>query len=244
MAADDLAHDPEGAPHRHDVDGAVPVRRDGGGLLRHRLLRRASRAARRCRRIPSACSSCCRNLLFNPWIAGVLLSAILAAIMSTLSCQLLVCSSALTEDFYKGFVRPKASAARAGVVRPRDGAGGVAARDLDRARSGKPRARAGELRMGRVRRGVRAGRAVLAVLEAHDAQRRARRHGRRRADGDPLEADRGRPIRQRAVRNGAGLPRRVGRDRASRACSTACRSTDGAGDARRRCTPRSRENGY
>lgn len=49
------------------------------------------------------------NLLFNPWIAGILLSAILAAIMSTLSCQLLVCSSALTEDFYKGFVRPKAT---------------------------------------------------------------------------------------------------------------------------------------
>ena len=49
------------------------------------------------------------NLLFNPWIAGVLLSAILAAIMSTLSCQLLVCSSALTEDFYKGFLRPHAS---------------------------------------------------------------------------------------------------------------------------------------
>ena len=46
--------------------------------------------------------------LFNPWIAGVLLSAILAAIMSTLSCQLLVCSSALTEDFYRGFVRPQA----------------------------------------------------------------------------------------------------------------------------------------
>jgi sodium/proline symporter len=48
------------------------------------------------------------ELLFNPWVAGVLLSAILAAIMSTLSCQLLVCSSALTEDFYKGFLRPKA----------------------------------------------------------------------------------------------------------------------------------------
>ncbi|MBJ6983806.1 sodium/proline symporter PutP [Luteimonas sp. MC1750] len=47
--------------------------------------------------------------LFNPWIAGVLLSAILAAIMSTLSCQLLVCSSALTEDFYRGFLRPQAS---------------------------------------------------------------------------------------------------------------------------------------
>jgi sodium/proline symporter len=43
--------------------------------------------------------------LFNPWVAGILLSAILAAVMSTLSAQLLVCSSALTEDFYRGFVR-------------------------------------------------------------------------------------------------------------------------------------------
>ncbi|HWS40066.1 MAG TPA: sodium/proline symporter PutP [Arenimonas sp.] len=49
------------------------------------------------------------SLLFNPWIAGILLSAILAAIMSTLSCQLLVCSSAITEDFYKGFFRKNAS---------------------------------------------------------------------------------------------------------------------------------------
>jgi len=48
------------------------------------------------------------QLLFNPWIAGILLSAILAAVMSTLSCQLLVCSSALTEDFYKGFIRKNA----------------------------------------------------------------------------------------------------------------------------------------
>lgn len=49
------------------------------------------------------------QLLFNPWIVGVVLSAILAAVMSTLSCQLLVCSSAITEDFYKGFIRPHAS---------------------------------------------------------------------------------------------------------------------------------------
>jgi sodium/proline symporter len=49
------------------------------------------------------------KLLFNPWVAGVLLSAILAAVMSTLSCQLLVCSSALTEDFYKAFLRKSAS---------------------------------------------------------------------------------------------------------------------------------------
>ena len=51
------------------------------------------------------------QVLFNPWVAGVLLSAILAAIMSTLSCQLLVCSSALTEDFYKGFLRRDAGQA-------------------------------------------------------------------------------------------------------------------------------------
>ena len=49
------------------------------------------------------------QVLFNPWIAGILLSAILAAVMSTLSCQLLVCSAALTEDFYKVFLRPQAS---------------------------------------------------------------------------------------------------------------------------------------
>ena len=46
--------------------------------------------------------------LFTPWIAGSLLSAILAAVMSTLSCQLLVCSSVLTEDLYRGFLRKKA----------------------------------------------------------------------------------------------------------------------------------------
>ncbi|MBP2167121.1 sodium/proline symporter [Erwinia toletana] len=49
------------------------------------------------------------RILFNPWIAGILLSAILAAVMSTLSCQLLVCSSALTEDLYKSFLRKDAS---------------------------------------------------------------------------------------------------------------------------------------
>ncbi|ALS59586.1 sodium/proline symporter PutP [Pandoraea norimbergensis] len=41
--------------------------------------------------------------LFAPWLAGILLAAILAAVMSTLSCQLLVCASALTEDLYKTF---------------------------------------------------------------------------------------------------------------------------------------------
>ncbi|SDI41693.1 sodium/proline symporter PutP [Alteribacillus bidgolensis] len=48
------------------------------------------------------------QLLFNPWIAGFLLAAILAAIMSTIDSQLLVSSSALAEDFYKGLFRPSA----------------------------------------------------------------------------------------------------------------------------------------
>ncbi len=46
--------------------------------------------------------------LFNPWIAGILLAAILSAVMSTVDSQLLVCSSAIAEDFYKGFLRPSA----------------------------------------------------------------------------------------------------------------------------------------
>ncbi|WP_332631790.1 sodium/proline symporter PutP [Halalkalibacter flavus] len=47
--------------------------------------------------------------LFNPWIAGILLAAILAAIMSTIDSQLLVSSSAVAEDFYKQIFRKNAS---------------------------------------------------------------------------------------------------------------------------------------
>lgn len=39
--------------------------------------------------------------VFTPWIGGVFLAAILSAIMSTIDSQLLVSSSALTEDLYK-----------------------------------------------------------------------------------------------------------------------------------------------
>ncbi|MGB6244746.1 MULTISPECIES: sodium/proline symporter PutP [Gordonia] len=41
------------------------------------------------------------QLLFHPFIAGLVLAAVLAAIMSTISSQLVVCSSALVEDLYK-----------------------------------------------------------------------------------------------------------------------------------------------
>ena len=47
--------------------------------------------------------------LFHPLIAGFLLAAILAAVMSTISSQLLVTSSSVTEDFYKAFLRRGAS---------------------------------------------------------------------------------------------------------------------------------------
>ena len=47
--------------------------------------------------------------LFNPWLAGIFLAAVLAAIMSTIDSQLLVSSSALAEDFYKSLFRPDAS---------------------------------------------------------------------------------------------------------------------------------------
>ncbi|WHR53162.1 sodium/proline symporter PutP [Vibrio furnissii] len=41
------------------------------------------------------------NAIFHPVMAGILLAAILAAIMSTADSQLLVSSSAMAEDFYK-----------------------------------------------------------------------------------------------------------------------------------------------
>lgn len=49
------------------------------------------------------------NTLFHPLITGFLLAALLAAIMSTISSQLLVSSSSLTEDFYRLFLRKQAS---------------------------------------------------------------------------------------------------------------------------------------
>ncbi|MBC7442853.1 MAG: sodium/proline symporter PutP [Ramlibacter sp.] len=40
------------------------------------------------------------QILFHPFVAGLVLAAVLAAIMSTISSQLIVCSSALVEDLY------------------------------------------------------------------------------------------------------------------------------------------------
>ena len=47
--------------------------------------------------------------LFNPWAGGLMLAAILSAIMSTIDSQLLVSSSALAEDFYQKAIKKNAS---------------------------------------------------------------------------------------------------------------------------------------
>ncbi|HAA15509.1 MAG TPA: sodium/proline symporter PutP [Cytophagales bacterium] len=49
------------------------------------------------------------NTIVHPAVAGVLLAAILAAVMSTADSQLLITSSSLTEDIYKAFINPKAT---------------------------------------------------------------------------------------------------------------------------------------
>ena len=46
--------------------------------------------------------------LFNPFMGGIILSAVLAAIMSTASSQLLVAASAFSQDFYRSVIRKNA----------------------------------------------------------------------------------------------------------------------------------------
>ncbi|UNZ16021.1 sodium/proline symporter PutP [Streptomyces sp. 891-h] len=47
--------------------------------------------------------------LTSPWVAGVLLVAVLAAIKSTVDSQLLVSATSLTEDLYRAFLNRRAS---------------------------------------------------------------------------------------------------------------------------------------
>jgi SSS family solute:Na+ symporter len=56
------------------------------------------------------------ELLFHPLVTGFLYAALLAAIMSTISSQLLVASSSLTEDFYRLFLRRNAGESEAVLV--------------------------------------------------------------------------------------------------------------------------------
>lgn len=60
-------------------------------------------------RIPDTVFIKLSQQLFNPWVAGILLSAVLSAIMSTVAAQLLMSSSILVEDFYSKMIRKNAS---------------------------------------------------------------------------------------------------------------------------------------
>ena len=52
------------------------------------------------------------QIIFHPFIAGLMLAAVLAAIMSTVSSQLIVTSSALVEDIYKAIYKTDAEEKR------------------------------------------------------------------------------------------------------------------------------------
>jgi sodium/proline symporter len=49
------------------------------------------------------------QVIFHPFIAGIMLAAVLAAVMSTISSQLIVTSSALIEDLYKAVIKKDGS---------------------------------------------------------------------------------------------------------------------------------------
>ncbi|BCD92453.1 sodium:proline symporter [Francisella halioticida] len=49
------------------------------------------------------------SAFFNPWVEGILLAAVLSAVMSTISAQLLSLSSAFSVDVYAKFLRKNAS---------------------------------------------------------------------------------------------------------------------------------------
>lgn len=49
------------------------------------------------------------DIIFNPLVAGVLLTTVLAAVMSTADSQLLVCSSTIADDIYKSIFRRDAT---------------------------------------------------------------------------------------------------------------------------------------
>lgn len=52
------------------------------------------------------------DILLHPFINGIVLSAVLAAIMSTISSQLLVCSSSVTKDFFLTFYKREISGSK------------------------------------------------------------------------------------------------------------------------------------
>ena len=120
------------------------------------------------------------SLLFNPWIAGLLMSAILAAVMSTLSCQLLA-------GLLPQFPSPQGHTARTRLGRPRHGARHFGGLCLDGKRPLEPGALTGLLRLGWLWRSLWSCDSHLSLVEAHDPHGRALRHGGGSCHGAHLE---------------------------------------------------------
>lgn len=154
------------------------------------------------------------RILFHPLIAGLVLTAVLAAIMSTMSSQLLVVSSSLIEDLYRIFAKKKPAEHVLINLSPHGRGGGL---PLRRALGHPPQRLdpgAGGLRLVRLRLGLRPAHALRPVLAAPELPGRAGGHDYRRrgvlrlghvpALRRPLRAD----PRLRALRPGhlAGFP--------------------------------------
>ena len=108
------------------------------------------------------------NQMFNPILTGVFLSAILAAIMSTAASQLLVASSALSNDIYQGLFRKHASEKRNHVSQPWSRIADCRHCAGDGNGPEQLYFRHCKLRLGWLRRILRSCRVYVAVLETDD----------------------------------------------------------------------------
>lgn len=128
------------------------------------------------------------KILFNPWIAGVLLSAILAAVMKYPQLP----AAGLLQRHHRGSLQAVPAQERlpagAGVGRSCHGTGDRADCHQRCHEPGKPGAGAGELRLGRLWCRLRPRGAALRALVADDPQRRPGGHAGRRPDRHRLEA--------------------------------------------------------
>lgn len=115
------------------------------------------------------------RILFHPLIAGLILTAVLAAIMSTISSQLLVSSSALIEDLFKAMVN-KSLRPKTYMALPRRGCADCHYRRNHRCEPQQLHSGSGWLRVGWLRLGIRPGAAGRPLLVAPEHARCCCRH--------------------------------------------------------------------
>ena len=118
--------------------------------------------------------------LFHPLVAGFVLAAVLAAIMSTISSQLIVTSSALVEDLYKIVVKKDASQRMLVMLGRGCGAGGLRGLHLPGAGPQQLHPGPGWLCLGRLRCCLRPHHPAVPVLAPPHHGGCPGRHGCRR----------------------------------------------------------------